>query len=278
MSKIKAALVTLILGTSSAAMAAPAVSFTAQANLAFGTQVGPNVRDHRTQPAYPMPVNPGYAWIALGSQMSLSSGKTTVKPSLGSISQLRLEASAGSSYVKKVQVKFRDGSVQNVKLNQWLTTRAPLDLSLTANRSGVDTIVITGSAQYNARYQLFAQGVHIVEVPPVVTPPIYQGYSLGTGMSFAGSDGRRIFTVGADKGTFSTLRIQGESGSTYIEQVLIRFEGGQEQLLRNIDQTLGRGQTVNIRLDGNGTNKVHGVYIYTSNGPIAAGTFNATLL
>lgn len=286
MSKIKALLVTLMLGSSSAAMADSAVSFTAQANLAFGMQAAPSVRDHRVQPAYPMPVNQGTSWISLGTSMSLSSGTTSVRPSLASITQLRLQASTGSSYVRKVQIRFRDGSVQNVAFNQWLTARDPmLNLSLRANRSGVDSITILGSAQRNARYQMFAQGTSVVEVPPIRTLPGHslpdmsvRSYSLGTGMSFAGTDSRRIFTVGADKGTFSSLRIQGETGSTYITQVLVRFENGQEQLLRNVNQSLGRGQAYNIRLDGNGTNQVHGVYIYTSNTNIPVGTFNATLL
>lgn len=283
MSKFKAMLVTLMLGSSSAAMADSAVSFTAQANLAFGMRAGSNVRDHRTQPAYPMPTST--SWISLGSAMTLSAGQSTVRPSLATISQLRLQATAGASYVKKVKIKFHDGSVQNVAFNQWLTVGSPMNLSLRANRSGVDSITIVGSAQRDARYQMFAQGT-TAELPPIHTLPAYppyaditvRSYSLGTGMSFAGTDGRRIFTVGADKGTFGTLRIQGETGSTYIEQVLIRFENGQQQLLRNVDQTLGRGQKLDIRLDGNGKNQVHGVYIYTSNGPVAAGTFNAALL
>src|SRR5262245_29570894 len=51
---------------------------------------------------------------------------------------------------------------------------------------------------------------------------------LGSGLHFA-NDGRTFLHVGADKGLFNTVRIDGFTGRTLIEQVVIEFEGGQVQ-------------------------------------------------
>lgn len=197
MSKIKAALVTVLLGSSTAAMAAPGISFTAGAQVSLGASVsvsGPIVRDHRSepapmpapvyqapapvftpavyqQPAYQQPVNELTSWISLGSPMSLLRGRDVIRPNLApNITQIRLQASSGMSYIQTVQVRFKDGSIQNVNLNQWLTTRAPMaQFDLTSNcRAGIDTITVIGSAQgRNASYQMFAQG----QSHPVILPP-----------------------------------------------------------------------------------------------------------
>ncbi len=295
MSKIKAVLVTLMLGSSSAAMADSAVSFTAQANLAFGTRVSaPITRDHRTDQAYQMPGSRYTSWISLGSPLSLSAGVSTVRPSLTNITELRLQASSGMSYVRTVQIRFRDDSVQNINLNQWITSNdRMINVSLKANRYGVDSITVRGSAARNAKYQMFAQGTAVAEVPPpvyqppvyqppVYQPPIYQGLSIGSGMSFLGTDGRRFMSVGADKGTFRTLRLQGESGSTFVQMVKVSFTNGTEQFLGAVHQTLGRGQSIDIPLDGNGKNSILQVTVWTADSgmPIttATGTFNASLL
>lgn len=182
MSKIKAALITLMLGSSSAAMASPSLSFSANAQVSFGTSVSaPIVRDHRSEPApppaaYPMPVNQWTSWISLGAPLSLSDGRDVVRPSLANmnITQLRLQATVGMSYVQKVQIRFKDGTLQNLTLNKWLTTKAPMiNLDLQANHRGIDSITVLGTAAArNASYQLFAQGSRTVELPHPAQPPM----------------------------------------------------------------------------------------------------------
>jgi hypothetical protein len=144
MSKLKAALLSLLIGTSSVAIAAPTLSFDM----------------HRDEQA-PMPVNQWTSWISLGAPMSLLDGKDVIRPAANlNITQVRLQASNGLSYVQKVTVKFHDGSRQTFALNRWLTTRAPmLQLDLAATHRGVDSITVLGTTTGpNASYEVFAQG------------------------------------------------------------------------------------------------------------------------
>ena len=285
MLNIKATLVALVLGSSSAALASPGVTFTASANTSFG--FGPQVRDHRT-PSYGMPAWQNMSWIELSSATSLRHGSAIVRPSLSSLSQLRLQANRGRTYVQRIELRFRDGSYQTLSLNRWLNASAPIDLTV-RNNAAVDTITVIGSANRNASYQMFGRGSRVVEAPqplppvyqPPVTPPSY-GLNLGQDMSFVFTDGRRFLEVGADKGLFSTLRLQGSTGSTYIQMVKIDFTDGSQQLLRGVNKTLYAGQSVDIDLDGATSRGVAVVTVWTddSGHPIegSTGTFNASLL
>jgi hypothetical protein len=290
MSKIKTALVTLLLG-SSAAMASP--SFTISADASFNI-AQPHVRDHR--PAYPMPT-PAESWMSLGS-VSLQRGRATLRPTLSDISELRLQATNGWTRIANVQIRFRDGAMQNLPVNQWLSTRSPIELDLAAHRGGVSSITLLGTGRYSS-VQVFANG-YAAELPPVYQPPVYQppvyqppqppvyqppvyhGLELGSGMSFLGTDGRRFLEVGADKGTFRTLHLQGDSGTTYIQMVKISFANGQDQMLTSVDQTLGCEQSIDIPLDGHGNNRILMVTVWTNDSGRAitssTGTFKASLL
>src|SRR4051812_4961028 len=109
MSKIKAALVTLMLGTSTAAMASPSVSFSAGAQVSWGTQAGPMVRDHRYEPAAPTT-----SWISLAEPLRLARGRDVIRPQMGSFSQIRLQAANGMSFIQNVTVLFTDGTSQRI--------------------------------------------------------------------------------------------------------------------------------------------------------------------
>jgi hypothetical protein len=298
MSKIKAALVALMLGSSAAAMASPAVSFSASAGVSFtaATQASfdATVRDHRIPTAYPMPVR-NQSWVSLGS-MSLRRGRATITPSLANITALRLQAEYGMSRISSVQLRFRDGAMQTIAVNRVLTTNAPIDLGIVNHRGGIASITMLGTGR-NATVDVFAKGyaaelppvyqppqppVYQPPQPPVYQPPVYQGLALGSGMSFLGTDGRRFLEVGADKGTFSKLHLEGDSGTTYIEMVKISFANGQEQMLTSVDQTLACEQSIDIPLDGHGQNAVLQVTVWTNDSGRAittsTGTFKASLL
>ena len=297
MLNLKGALISLVLGTSSVALASPGVTFTASAEL------GPAVRDHRIAAPYGMP-HADMSWIALSAPMSLRNGSAVVRPELARISQLRLQANRGMTYVQRVELRFKDGSSQSLPVNRWLTST--IDLSVRGHRA-IDCITVIGSARRNASYQLFATGSRIeslppvyqppatqppvyqppvyqppVYQPPVYQPPVAQGFSLGQDMSFAGTDGRRILNVGADKGAFNTLRLQGATGSVYIQLVKIQFTDGSEQLLSAVQTTLLPGQIKDIPLDGYGARTVSNVWVSTNFDGAAVvqstGTFNASLL
>jgi hypothetical protein len=284
MLKIKAALISLVLGSSSVALASPGVTFNANAEASFS--FGPTVRDHRIPTSYAMPARPQTQWIALSNPMSLRTGSAVIRPELGRISQLRLQANRGMTYVRRLDLRFRNGTYQTLQVNRWLTLASSIDLNVRDNRR-IDSITVIGSSGRGASHQLFANGSRVelpqppVYQPPVYQPPVYQGFKLGDDMSFAGTDGRRIFQVGAEKGSFNTLRLQGATGSTYIKLVKIDFMDGSEQLLTSLNKVLLPGQVHDIALDGFDARTVNRVWVYTNDGTAVAystGTFSASLL
>ena len=300
MLKLKAALLSLVLGTSSVALASPGLSFTANADATV--LFAPTVRDHRIPAPYTMPARPQTSWIALSAPASLRKGRAVIRPEVARISQLRLQASRGMTYIRRVDLRFGDGTYQSMPVNRWLTLASAIDLPTRDSRR-IDSIMIIGSSGRGASYQLFANGaVGVLPQPPVYQPPVYQppvyqppvyqppvhqppvaqGFSLGQDMSFADTDGRRIFKVGADKGAFNTLRLQGATGSTYIQLVKIEFTDGSEQLLSGVQATLHPGQIHDIPLDGFGGRTINNVWVSTNFDGAAVvnstGTFNASLL
>jgi hypothetical protein len=80
-------------------------------------------------------------------------------------------------------------------------------------------------------------------------PPYYRPVTLASGLHFAG-DGRTFITVGRDAGRFTTLQIHAAGGRTFIKQVYIQFENGQEQVVRNLDRTLTGYEGLRLDLDG----------------------------
>jgi len=150
MSKIKALITTLVLGTSSIAAAAPGIAFKASTTV---------VRDHRvdarpTPAMYRLPVRP--AWIALSSPTQLDRGRNAIKVATPSrYSQLRLQATAGSSYVKSITIRFTDGTKQDLAINRTLDARSPIVELPVSSRASVQRVVIKGSTNHRASVQLF---------------------------------------------------------------------------------------------------------------------------
>ncbi|MEO7732442.1 MAG: hypothetical protein ABIY55_15845 [Kofleriaceae bacterium] len=94
----------------------------------------------------------------------------------------------------------------------------------------------------------------VVQSPPIMRPgwklpPVYRSVTVANDTAFA-HDGRRFITVGAQAGTFGKLEISGAAGRTFIKQVYVQFDNGQEQAMRNIDRTLGNGERLTLDLDG----------------------------
>jgi hypothetical protein len=81
-------------------------------------------------------------------------------------------------------------------------------------------------------------------------PPVYRPVTLASGLTFA-NDGRKFITVGSQAGRFATLQINAVGGRTFIKQIYVQFENGQEQVVRNLDRTLVGNQSLTLELDGN---------------------------
>ena len=106
-------------------------------------------------------------------------------------------------------------------------------------------------------------------------PPVYRPVTLASGLSFAG-DGRKFITVGARAGRFETLQISAAGGRTFLQQVYVQFENGQEQVIRNLDRTLTGNDSVTLDLDG-GRRGIRRIVVYGNNGRRrSAGAFSVT--
>ncbi len=96
----------------------------------------------------------------------------------------------------------------------------------------------------------------VVQSPPIMQPgrwklpPVYRSVTLANDTAF-NKDGRQFITVGAQAGTFGKIEISGAAGRTFIKQVYVQFDNGQEQAIRNVDRTLTNGECLTLDLDGN---------------------------
>lgn len=160
MSIFKTALVTTLLASSTAAMAAPGVSVSANADFAFATSTSPEVRDHRwNEIPYSMPTTTT-SWSVLASSLQLRSGVDVVRlQARQPLSQIRIQATSGKLQIERVTVQFLDGTYQTVRLRKLINAENPMaQLDLYANPSGVESISIIGHGNRRASYQVFAQG------------------------------------------------------------------------------------------------------------------------
>jgi hypothetical protein len=109
-------------------------------------------------------------------------------------------------------------------------------------------------------------------------PPVYRPVTLGSEMHFA-NDGRTFITVGSQAGQFQKLDISSATGRTFIKQVYVQFDNGQEQVLRNLDRTLVGSECLTLDLDG-GRRSIRRIVVYgneLNNGfRYEPGTFNIT--
>lgn len=305
MSKFKAALITMFLGTSSAAMASPSVSFSANAQLSWGTSAAaPIVRDHRSNDyANAMP-STRMTWISLADSLQLSRGRDVLRPLAGNFTQIRLQAVTGNTWIGSVVIRFKDGTSQTVTFNEYLSRRSSfLQFDLQGrHRAGIDAIIINGQAMRRGSYQVFAMGstvelpmppVHQPPQPPVYQPPVYQPpvyqppvvqqapVMLSSELSFANTQGYRLVYVAGNAGTFSTLRVQSHAGAMPLAKVQITFVNGQTQTFSNIDRTLMPGEKVDLRLDPRGEGHIATMYVFTNDtmtqlSSVITGSFDVT--
>ena len=295
MSKLKAALITMFLGSSTAAMAAPSVSFSADAQVSWGASFGPTVRDHRTDQApapYVMPPS-RQSWITVASSLSMANGRDIVRfEGSNNVSAIRLTAQSGWSYIGKVKVRFLDGAMQTITINQWLPSSG-LQLSLDRNHRGVDSMVLIGST-YGRRSQYSVSALSSrteLPRPPIYTPPIYNpGYpqiqeqqpvTLESELSFANTTGFRHIYASSNLGTFTKLRLQDRGGAMPLAKVVVNFANGHIQTFDNIDKLFTPGEFIDLRLDPRGEGKLAELYVFTNDqgapiGNVINGSFLVT--
>jgi hypothetical protein len=142
--KIKALITTLILGSSSVALAAPAV------------------RDHRA----PV-VAQNYAWhrpaprpmypVTLASAQKVSGREVIrVSPAQRAFTKLELRSTAGRTKLDKVMITFANGGTQLIDCNQLLSGRQTYSIDLKGNNRNIKSITLVGSSGRRAALDVVA--------------------------------------------------------------------------------------------------------------------------
>jgi hypothetical protein len=109
-------------------------------------------------------------------------------------------------------------------------------------------------------------------------PPVVRPVTLASEMHFA-NDGRTFIKVDSQAGLFQKLDISAATGRTFIKQVYVEFDNGQEQVLRDLDRTLVGNECLTLDLDG-GRRTIRRIVVYgyeLNNGfRYEPGTFSVT--
>jgi hypothetical protein len=144
MKKIAALVTTLILGASSAALAAPGF-----AHNSFGPA---------NRVAAARPFRPAQVWKTLEASGSLTRGRDAIDVSATArFSKLKLEAARGSLYINKIVITFGNGQKQTVKVGKTLTARSGATLIDVDGRTrNIDKVMVMGRGGYRATYSLAA--------------------------------------------------------------------------------------------------------------------------
>lgn len=145
---LKTILVSLVLGSSSIALAAPAGPAPAGAP----TSTTMVVRDHAAGTEYTQswrgaPKPPVYRPVTLASGLRLGTGRAaiTVGNQAGRFDTLQLTASAGKTFIKQIIVQFNNGQNQVVGLGKLLDGNDSLTIDLAGNHREIRKIVVTGN-------------------------------------------------------------------------------------------------------------------------------------
>lgn len=155
---IKAILASLVLGSSSIALASPSVTLSAGAEASYGAVV----RDHRAPVAEPVasPVPypgeagwhgqwkpPVYRPVTLASGVRLA-GRATIPvgAQAGRFDTLQISAATGRTSIKQVYIQFDNGQSQLVRgLDRTLAGNRSLTIDLDGNHRAIRRIVVFGS-------------------------------------------------------------------------------------------------------------------------------------
>jgi hypothetical protein len=155
MSKLTSLVVSLVLGGSSVAMAAPTVTYTpAPAPIAKGDGFR---GDGHQLPGYGMPQR--HTWDLLGSARMTNRFATVDVSSNERYQKLELRAARFSSMdVARVQIKFASGETQTIRLNQKLYAGKPIVIDLEGRRGKkIDKVTVVGdNAGWRAGFSVLA--------------------------------------------------------------------------------------------------------------------------
>ena len=147
MKKISALVTALVLGASSAAMAAPGYGSFGPAN--DRAPIRENYRPFRPVPA---------SWVTLESSGSLSRGRDFVNVSTTArFSKLKLEAARGSVFIDKLIVIYGNGQRDVIEVDKTISARGGATvLDLKGRTRQIDKVMVMGRSGFRGSYTLAA--------------------------------------------------------------------------------------------------------------------------
>ena len=164
---IKAVIASLVLGSSSLAAAAPAVTVVRdhriEASVAIKPVYTPVAQPVYTRPARPVYVQPAQPVYHTGwrrpQPVTLASGlrfgnfdrtAITVGSQAGQFGSLQITAASGSNVIKLINIVFADGTHQTARnVNRTLTGNQSMTLDLDGDRRAIHDITVYGSDPNN---------------------------------------------------------------------------------------------------------------------------------
>lgn len=269
---LKALLTSLVLASSSVAVADPLVQF----------KIDPDrsLRDQRGM------WRPTWAPVS-NTILARSRVMIDVNDQRDDLSAIRLQNVTGATYIYGMTLVYKDGHRENLTVSKWLYSGQPmLTFDLKLNRN-LDKIMLRTWTYERSTLQVYGKQMRrivrppiVVEPPPPPLPPQPVYFVAGKDLTFANSPGYVHLAIGADKGRFDKLVVEATGASTFIGHIHVTFGNGQHQTL-NVDKTLYRGQTLEFALDGKGERAIASLTVMQSHdvrqiGP-SAGRFNIVL-
>lgn len=168
---LKTILVSLVLGSSSIALAAPAAPAPTSATVvvrdhAAGTEytvtdaqaARPSAIDYKEGQSWRgIPKPPVYRPVTLASGMRLTSGRASIAvgSQAGKFDTLQLTASGGKTFIQQITVQFNNGQNQVVGLRKTLDGNDSLTIDLAGNHREIRKIVVTGNELSTGRRRPF---------------------------------------------------------------------------------------------------------------------------
>lgn len=166
--KISALITTLVLGSSSLAMAQSGRAWRGE-HARFSDQTPgsryegpvrdrPVLRDDDDATWYGGARTYRATWVSLTEPTQLQRGRELipVSPRAGTFTQLRLQATSGETFVAAVKVRFTDGTTQVKELRRTIDAGSPLaELELDRNQRRIAQITVYGDSSDDGAYQIF---------------------------------------------------------------------------------------------------------------------------
>lgn len=167
-----------IVGSSSAAMAAPVVTYTRAATVREAPQYVAPTTVRRSPPIFaaddcnntrlgsdlsvyngPVGSKIGFGWTSLTQPTRIDRGREfiTIGKEHGRFNTIKLDNVRGSTVISQVLINFANGKSQVVKLNQRLTPGNPcITINLDGNNRAISRIVVYGDSGARSAYQILA--------------------------------------------------------------------------------------------------------------------------